>query len=194
MSERGIYDPLSEREIKFVNAYLYDSSDLLRCYELAGYSTRHAGAKSNAQAVFRRPRVQRAIKEERARIHKGTTLQDVTPDWVIQKLVQNVNRSMQAEPVLDEEGNPTGIYRYAGNVANKALELLGKHLGMFIDRSEIKLDQQVKLEQTVTLEDLNLPIEACKSILDSLKARQQLGYVEVIEHEESPGKPAPERG
>jgi hypothetical protein len=39
-------------------------------------------------------------------------------------------------PVLDSEGRPTGEYRYGGNVANRALELLGKELGMFIDRSE----------------------------------------------------------
>jgi hypothetical protein len=42
---------------------------------------------------------------------------------------------MQAEPVRDKDGNPTGEYRYDGAVANKALELLGRHLGMFADKS-----------------------------------------------------------
>jgi hypothetical protein len=31
----------------------------------------------------------------------------------------------------DREGNPTGEYTYQGGVANKALELLGKVLGIF---------------------------------------------------------------
>ena len=38
---------------------------------------------------------------------------------------------------LDKERKPTGEYRYDGNVANRALELLGKQQGMFIDRHEV---------------------------------------------------------
>lgn len=30
----------------------------------------------------------------------------------------------------------SGEYKYDGSVANRALELLGKELGMFVDRSE----------------------------------------------------------
>jgi hypothetical protein len=37
----------------------------------------------------------------------------------------------------DEGGKPTGEYRYDGKVANRALELLGKQQGMFIDRHEV---------------------------------------------------------
>jgi phage terminase small subunit len=43
---------------------------------------------------------------------------------------------MTVEPVLDAEGKQTGEFRYQGAVANRALELLGKEIGMFIDRSE----------------------------------------------------------
>jgi hypothetical protein len=42
-----------------------------------------------------------------------------------------------AVAVLDRDGKPTGEYRYDGNVANRALELLGKQQGMFIDRHEV---------------------------------------------------------
>ena len=35
------------------------------------------------------------------------------------------------EPVRDRDGNPTGEYVYEGAVANRALELLGKHLKLF---------------------------------------------------------------
>jgi phage terminase small subunit len=44
---------------------------------------------------------------------------------------------MQVEAVVDAKGVPTGQYVYNGNVANKALELLGKAQGMFVDRKEI---------------------------------------------------------
>ncbi len=39
---------------------------------------------------------------------------------VIERLVENVKRAMQAEQVLDREGNATGEYTYQGNVANRA--------------------------------------------------------------------------
>jgi phage terminase small subunit len=55
-------------------------------------------------------------------------------------LVENVARAMQAEPVKRKTGDGAeevdGEYTYNGSVANKALELLGKELGMFIERRE----------------------------------------------------------
>jgi len=37
----------------------------------------------------------------------------------------------------DREEEVPGAYVYNGRVANKALELIGKELGMFIDRKEV---------------------------------------------------------
>ena len=56
---------------------------------------------------------------------------------MLNRLIENVERAMQAQPVLDAKGVPTGEYRYEGSVANRALELLGKEQGMFVDRKEI---------------------------------------------------------
>jgi hypothetical protein len=47
---------------------------------------------------------------------------------------------MQTQPVRDNEGSPTGVYRYDGTVANRALELVGKHLGMFTDKVQVGSD------------------------------------------------------
>lgn len=60
----------------------------------------------------------------------------LTRDWVIERLMENANRAMQATAVLGRDGEPTGEYKYDGSVANRALELLGKELGMFIERTE----------------------------------------------------------
>lgn len=58
--------------------------------------------------------------------------------WVMSKLVKVVDMGMQAEPVLDNEGAATGEYKQNLAAANKALELIGKELMMFIDRSEVR--------------------------------------------------------
>lgn len=83
-----------------------------------------------------------AILSDREKIQELATQRAVTElaidkKWVLTRLVTNVERAMQNEPVLDSEGKPTGDYRYEGSVANRALELVGKELGMFIDRHEV---------------------------------------------------------
>jgi hypothetical protein len=61
--------------------------------------------------------------------------QQVTRAWVIERLAENVDRAMQIEEIK-LRGVPTGEFRYEGSVANRALELIGKELGLFVDRSE----------------------------------------------------------
>lgn len=58
--------------------------------------------------------------------------------WVLSQLVEVVKMGKQAEPVMDSEGNPSGEYKQNLAAANKALELVGKELGMFIDRKEVR--------------------------------------------------------
>jgi phage terminase small subunit len=62
----------------------------------------------------------------------------VTQDWVIAQLREVVERCMEPEPVLDRAGNPTGGFTFNPTAANRALELIGKHLGMFKDKPDGK--------------------------------------------------------
>ena len=60
--------------------------------------------------------------------------------WVIERLVEIVDRSMQAEEVTDSEGKLTGEYIFQGSIANKALELIGKDIGMFKDSAPVQVN------------------------------------------------------
>jgi hypothetical protein len=53
--------------------------------------------------------------------------------WVLARLVDNVERALQ---LGEAGGGETARGKYDGSVANRALELLGKELGMFTERSE----------------------------------------------------------
>jgi phage terminase small subunit len=77
----------------------------------------------------------------------------VDATFVVEGLKEVFNRCMQKEPVLDfdpiekklkqkvdEEGN--GVWQFDSVGANKALELLGKHLALFTDK--MKQDVTVK--------------------------------------------------
>lgn len=55
----------------------------------------------------------------------------ISSSFVLQGLLENYMRCMQATPVYDRRGNKTGEYSYNPQAANRALELIGKHLNMF---------------------------------------------------------------
>ena len=95
-----------------------------------------AGFKPNDGNCIRlkgNERVQARVAELQGRAAEGVVL---TRQWVIERLVENANRAMQAEQPMDADGQPTGEFKYEGSVANRALELLGKELGMFVERTE----------------------------------------------------------
>lgn len=98
-------------------------------YQLAGYAeNRHNASrlKTNETVSVRVKELQQAAAEK-AGLSKA---------WVIERLMANAERAMQREAVLDEDGKPIGEYRYEGQVVNRALELLGKEIGMFVERAE----------------------------------------------------------
>lgn len=68
---------------------------------------------------------------------------------ILRRLDQVVERCMEAEPVLDSEGNETGEYRFNATGANRALELLGKELGMFVERKEVSTRKIGKIVREV---------------------------------------------
>lgn len=104
-----------------------------RAYIEAGYKAANdAVAWANGARLIGNDRVASRVAEIRAELEQAAQkAATVTKEWVVEKLRENVLRAMQAQPVVDREGNPTGEYRYEGNVANRALELLGKEIGMF---------------------------------------------------------------
>jgi hypothetical protein len=64
---------------------------------------------------------------------------------VISRLKENADRAMQAVPVLDKDGKETGEFTWNPNAANRSLELIGKELGMFVDRKQISVEDLRKM-------------------------------------------------
>jgi phage terminase small subunit len=56
-------------------------------------------------------------------------------EWVISRLMQVVDRCMQAEPVL-VKGEPTGEFKFDASGANAALKMLGDTMGLFKPQEE----------------------------------------------------------
>jgi phage terminase small subunit len=118
---------------------LANGKSAAEAYVAAGYKP-NAGNPSKLKSDERISHRISEILSERDRMHAGATEKaaerlSIDREWVLARLVENANRAMQAEPVK-VGGEKTGEYKYDGSVANRALELLGKELGMFIDRKE----------------------------------------------------------
>lgn len=108
-------------------------------YVLAGYKRNRGNASTLKQDQSILERVS-ALLAERESIHAQATTDAIksvglTKEWVIETLMENVAKAMQAKAMTNDEGQPIGEFQYQGSVANKALELLGKEMGMFVDRT-----------------------------------------------------------
>jgi phage terminase small subunit len=113
-----------------------------QAYILCGY--KKMGAEPHSSRLASNGKVKARIDEIKASIAEGAAFRaEISKEWVLRNLRENAERAMQAMPVYDREGNATGEYRYEGTVANRALELIGKELGMFRDRVEANLTVDV---------------------------------------------------
>ena len=97
-------------------------------YAVAGYKQNRKNAsrlKANEDILGRIAE----LLAERESIHAQATADAVkslglTKGWVIETLMENVAKAMQATAMRNENGDPIGEFQYQGSVANKALEKL----------------------------------------------------------------------
>lgn len=125
-----VLDPHSERFAQF----LADGLDAGEAYALAGY----AGGAANGRRKKASPIIKRRVAE--ILVHRQSIIDQashrladkvvLTKEWVIERLIENVNRAMTIKEV-EINGQKVGTFEYNGSVANAALHLLGKEVGMF---------------------------------------------------------------
>jgi len=123
--------PFTAKQRRFVEEYLIDLNASQAAVR-AGYSPKGAGVTGHK--TLKMPHVAAAVAAAMAKRAEEAKL---SADWVLEGLRLNYDRAMQAEPVMVRQGDrmvESGEFVYDGSVANRALELIGKHLGMFTDK------------------------------------------------------------
>ncbi len=86
-----------------------------QAYKDAGYEP----DRPHASRLATNGNVRARVEELQARATEGVV---ISRQWIIERLVENVNRSKEIDEI---------------SARNRALELLGKEYGMFIDKHEI---------------------------------------------------------
>lgn len=78
------------------------------------------------------------IKEEiDLRLAKRAQDNGITAEYVLTSLKNVAERCQQKEPIYGKDGEPTGEYKFDSSGANKSLELLGKHLKLWTEKTEL---------------------------------------------------------
>ena len=136
---------------RFCYEYIIDHNGT-KAATRAGYSE-HTAAQQ-ACRILKKPDVQARIVELEADVCESLGL---TAAKVLNDLMTVTQRCMQAVPVLEwnyelREMVETGEYQFDSKGANKALELLGQHLGMFGKGKQLSLETEDKTIR-VTLTD-----------------------------------------
>lgn len=121
---------LTDKQAAFVREYLIDLNATQAAIR-AGYSPKTA--KEQGAQNLTKLNIQEAISKAMQKREKRT---EITQDYVLNGLKTVAERCLETKPVLDADGCFTGIFRFNASGANRAFELLGKHLGMFTEKFE----------------------------------------------------------
>jgi phage terminase small subunit len=143
-------DKLTPKQEMFVKEYLVDLN-ATQAYLRAGYKCNEEVARRNASRLLTKADVARAIEEAN---QKRAEKLELTAEWVLENLKNVAVRCQQAEPVMvfdysTKEMVETGEYQFDSKGANRALELIGKHLGIFEDKLRLSGSMGVKIVDDV---------------------------------------------
>lgn len=152
---------MTARQVRFVEEYLVDLN-ATAAYQRAGYKSSEEAARRNAARLLTKDDISQAIQTALAERSART---EITQDYVLTNLKEIVERCMQRAPVVDRHGRQ--IYDDEGNAvwafdaknANRALELLGKHLGLFVEKQKVTLDGGVEVKPVEAYDFTGVPQE-----------------------------------
>ena len=116
---------LNEKQKQFCEEYIIDLNGTQAAIR-AGYSEKTANRI--ASELLTKLDIQEYICELK---NKRSERVKYSQDELMRDILEVKNRCMQASPVLDKEGNETGIWKFDSNGANKALDMLAKHVGFY---------------------------------------------------------------
>lgn len=124
---------LTNKQEAFCQEYLIDLNATQAALR-AGYSEKTA--KDIGCENLAKPNIQKKIAELMAKRSEKT---EINAEWVLKSAKKVYDRCMQEEQVI-ANGEPTGEYKFDSSGANKALDLIGKHVDVqaFLTKQETK--------------------------------------------------------
>lgn len=140
---------LTDKEELFCQEYLIDlnkTQAYIRAYDTVNYDS----ARTEASKTFAKPHILARIKDlmsERAQ------KMEISQDWVVLNLKKTFEQCCEGEEVLQfnpetKQMESIGKWQFDSGGANRSLELIGKHLGMFNPKLELSGSVENKTSMT----------------------------------------------
>lgn len=135
---------LSPKEERFCQEYVLDYNGTKAAIR-TGY--KKSNAASQATRLLKKADVSARVRELQREMAERLAL---SQDFVVTQLIETYNQCKEATPVMrynydTGEMEETGMYQFDGKNALKALELLGKHLGMFDKQRKDQVPEGVQI-------------------------------------------------
>lgn len=124
---------LTAKQQRFVAEYLIDLN-ATAAYKRAGYEGKGKSAENAASRLLGNVGVADAV---RIAIDKRSNDLGIDAKYVLTTIKDTIERCSQAVAVRDKDGEATGEYKFDASAVLKGAELLGKHLKMFTDKTEL---------------------------------------------------------
>lgn len=116
---------MNDKQKQFCEEYIIDLNGTQAAIR-AGYSEKTANRI--ASELLSKLDIQEYIQNIK---NKRSERVKYSQDELMRDILEVKNRCLQANPVLDKEGNEIGVWKFDSNGANKALDMLAKHVGFY---------------------------------------------------------------
>lgn len=136
---------LTEKQERFARYYV-EHGNKADAYRFA-YNAENMKPESiyvNACKVSKNDKVLLRIDEIRKEVFEELNINTVTVAKAFKEIQE---RAMQKEAITDANGNPTGEWKFDGNVANRATENLAKIVGSYEKDNKQKIEKPLDLQK-----------------------------------------------
>ena len=147
--KRGKKPVLTEQNKLFVDYLLADPQEnATQAAIKAGYSKKSAGSLGNQ--MMKRPAIRAEIQRRKA---ERKARMNIDQDFVVTELLDLLRMAKGDKAIISSKKNDDGqiekVMKYQSNLtaANKTIEMIGRHLGVFNDKQDITLTSS--LEKTM---------------------------------------------
>jgi phage terminase small subunit len=142
---------LTDKQKKFADEYLIDMN-ATAAYLRAGYKCSEAAARSSASDLLTNPNISEYIESKQKKLEIKT---EVTAEWVIKEFIENHKLARDIGEL---------------SASNKALESIGRHLGMFNDKMRVDANNN-----NMNTDLTNLSPDERRARIDELNRRRGNG-------------------
>lgn len=124
-------EELTPKQSRFIQEYLIDLNGTQAAIR-AGYSPKTANEQSSR--LLANVKISHHVQ---LAMDKRSENLGIDAEYVLQTIKNTIERCSQAEQVKAADGSVSGEYKFDSAAVLKGAELLGKHLKLFTDKTEL---------------------------------------------------------